>query len=489
MPFEPEAYRQDAAPGLEEDGSGERWVPLYSHDCSFGTEIFTERMMNFIHSPNLNTSWLMRADILYDDDSANVESMSQNGPSVRDAPTRRITGMTKSRAIVRRLVPRNERRDKPMNQTCEFHTNITPDTTSTLLLYLPHNTDAETMPFYHPKVKGIALLHEWNASSSAGNVSIHLNPLPEICVHDDKIKKIAFHMLEVLYKHANNSIKGYEKRVHHDVVVPQVRLQDRVSKLKNKYARSLIQNWAEVTDPRKHVFEDLCIAAFLMELWADLYGEGEFPGFVDIGCGNGLLVYILNKEGYEGWGFDARRRKSWESYACESTTSPTGSNLEEKLLFPSIVERPTDAQIDPNKIHDGVFPKGTFIVSNHADELTPWTPILATLSDCPFISIPCCSHSLTGSKYRPPPPKDKSKSKSTYASLVDWVTNIAEDCGWVVETEMLRIPSTRNTCLVGRKRAKDDTQVDVDQIIRKYGGVEGYYETVSQLAATVPRGH
>lgn len=36
--------------------------------------------------------------------------------------------------------------------------------------------------------------------------------------------------------------------------------------------------------------------------------------FVDLGCGNGLLVYILNSEGHKGVGFDIRRRKIWDTY-------------------------------------------------------------------------------------------------------------------------------------------------------------------------------
>lgn len=40
--------------------------------------------------------------------------------------------------------------------------------------------------------------------------------------------------------------------------------------------------------------------------------------FVDLGCGNGLLVYILNEEGHNGYGIDVRPRKIWKLYP-EST--------------------------------------------------------------------------------------------------------------------------------------------------------------------------
>ncbi|CAD0050043.1 unnamed protein product [Aureobasidium pullulans] len=141
--------------------------------------------------------------------------------------------------------------------------------------------------------------------------------------------------------------------------------------------------------------------------------------------------------------------------------------------------------------HNGLFKQGTFIVSNHADELTPWTPLLSYLNDSPFIAIPCCSHNLAGARWRAPiskPAKEKAAAQrrqesskahvdetdnvrsaqaaetgslkktagtknvqSAYASLCDYVSGLANDVNFVVETEILRIPSTRNTCILGRK--------------------------------------
>ena len=36
--------------------------------------------------------------------------------------------------------------------------------------------------------------------------------------------------------------------------------------------------------------------------------------FIDIGCGNGLLVYLLVKEGHIGKGIDIRRRNIWSRF-------------------------------------------------------------------------------------------------------------------------------------------------------------------------------
>ncbi|KHO00974.1 tRNA (uracil-O(2)-)-methyltransferase [Metarhizium album ARSEF 1941] len=497
MPFKPDEMTPASLPYFEDSTTEtDVWVPYYSHACTFGPDLFSSIMMNMVHNPNINSTWLFRADILFDDgnlDELTPANSSNDASDLVQPVVRQIPHIPLKRTLVRRLIPRSERRDKPLNQTCTFHTVNEPEIlTTSLVIYVPH-ASVEDLPFYHPKVRGIAHLHQWNHNSRTGTISVHfLGGSPGDLV-DPKLRRVAFHLLEVLHRHGEGSVLGYAKRVHHDLVIPRATFQNRYAQLKSKYSRRLIQAWAESTDPGKHVFEDLGIAAFLIELWIDMYSGKEFPGFVDIGCGNGLLVYLLTQEGYSGWGFDARARKSWANYTTPTSASPSGRSLEERLLFPSIISAPKDtdnlSHLHSTTLHDGVFKPGTFIVSNHADELTPWTPILGTISHCPYIMIPCCSHSLAGEKYRPPPPRDKSKPKSTYASLVDWVSQIAEDCGWQPETEMLRIPSTRNTGILGRSRSKASSDIDIHAILQKYGGVEGYYENVMKLVKTGPPSH
>lgn len=493
------------SPAAFDDLDGNAWTPMNRHACTFEPHHFEKVMVNLVNNPNLNSKWLFRADILYDD--RQDESDAQNPQDVKDAQasspsqlpqTRNIRDFTRQRTMVRKLIPRNTMRDAPLDQTCSFYTSSRPAegeaaVTKTLVIYTPHADAAADLPFYHPKVRGIAQLHEWDPAANQGTISVHFLMFQDGEVDKVKLGRIAYHLLQILHKHGQTTAAGYVKRVNHDVIVPQQRFQNRYSDLKNKYARTLVESWAETTDPSKHVFEDLGIAAFLIELWADMYKDAEFPGFVDIGCGNGLLVHVLQLEGYAGWGFDARARKSWAQYKSSSSSSPSTDSLQKLLLLPSVVPRGTPSEdekpINEEDIHNGIFPKGTFIISNHADELTPWTPILAAISDCPFISIPCCSHNLTGDKYRAPAPRDKTKGKSTFASLVDWVTRIAEDCGWEIETEMLRIPSTRNIGLVGRRRTNGDNEIDIPAILQKYGGVEGYYANVVKLLKSAPRGH
>ncbi|KXJ94200.1 hypothetical protein Micbo1qcDRAFT_42159 [Microdochium bolleyi] len=504
-PFEPTELPPDS-PSLLRDVSGETWVPLYEHECPFDDKVFFQVMRNTIRNPNLNSSWLFRADILMETSGheLDVDSSSKECPQPRVV---QLQGYDILGVLIRRLIPRNTLRDRPLDQTClEYRSHDTSEDVKSVVVYKPHVDAPTEMPFYHPQVKALAFYHEWNVSSQRGKISIHYDMFKDVEM-ELKMQRTALNLLSTLHKHGLGTLAGYVKRVQHDTIVPQVTVQNTYARLKEKYARPLIESWAEVTDPDKHVFEDLSIAAFLIELWAQIYGASKFPGFVDIGCGNGLLLYILRQEGYAGWGFDARKRKSWDAYQEQGKEGELLAGqpvLQQRVLLPSIISnssRATSEQLDQELpdgsgaqenndiLHDGRFPEGTFIISNHADELTPWTPILATISKCPFIMIPCCSHALSGAKFRAPPPKGKGKSSSAYSSLVDWVIEIGTECGWKIEKEMLRIPSTRNTGLVGRTRIVAHEAVDLDALVAKYGGTAGYLENVMQLAATAPRGH
>lgn len=98
---------------------------------------------------------------------------------------------------------------------------------------------------------------------------------------------------------------------------PSMRLVDlemyqrKYMQLKETHGKKLIENWTESTDPEKFVHEDVAIATYLILLWEE---EDEKPTFIDLGCGNGLLVYILSREGYTGRGVDIRRRNIWDAY-------------------------------------------------------------------------------------------------------------------------------------------------------------------------------
>ncbi|XP_068082497.1 probable tRNA (uracil-O(2)-)-methyltransferase isoform X2 [Anabrus simplex] len=88
--------------------------------------------------------------------------------------------------------------------------------------------------------------------------------------------------------------------------------------LKKKYGQKMVEIWPESTDPLKFVYEDVAIAAYLLLLWEKQREELGQPDlkqtFVDLGCGNGLLVHILACEGHKGFGIDVRKRGIWDLY-------------------------------------------------------------------------------------------------------------------------------------------------------------------------------
>lgn len=139
------------------------------------------------------------------------------------------------------------------------------------------------------------------------------------------------------------------------------------------------------------------------------------------------------------------------------------------------------------------FPHGSFLIGNHADELTPWVPILAALvPDSAFFNMPCCLHTLTGRFTRGEYTIDedlishlpvlvgedleqyKSTSgdhKGRYAAYLNYIADLTLRSGWRVEREALRVPSTKNWAFVGRNRIWDNSSkmdVEKEQELREW---------------------
>ncbi|KAF2787786.1 DUF1613-domain-containing protein, partial [Melanomma pulvis-pyrius CBS 109.77] len=454
--FEPVDVKKE--PLIESGLPPELWTIVQSVPANFTPHYFLEVSRNLLENPNLTASHLSRAELSYQSFAdASFNPTAQHPHELASIIKHLkadhqpllvpggVPGYTLEWTVVRKLIPRNPKLDDTLLQTCHLftstedvaiHENGAPSRVIKaeryLVVYLPHASDPDEIPFYHPKIRGLAILYTFQSNAPPGTplgtLSLYYDLFPKRPL-DNRMTRTALKMLEIIHKHSRGRMAGYQKRVHHDVVIAQKPFQDTYAYLKGKYAKELIDGWVEQTPPEKHVFEDLGIAAFLMELWTDMYGgkaqkggvssiedpaktqrranaKSNFPGFVDIGCGNGLLVWILNEEGWPGWGFDARRRKTWATFDSSYATK-----LKEMLLVPEILKTTPNMEIlasenapevPPTATHNGIFPTGTFIVANHADELTIWTPCLAFLSESPFIAIPCCSHNFGGTRFRAP---------------------------------------------------------------------------------------
>lgn len=184
-------------------------------------------------------------------------------------------------------------------------------------------------------------------------------------------------------------------------------------------------------------------------------------------------MHILVSEGYHGHGIDVRARTSWSHYP-----PGTRNHLHVHALDPLLIGSPDE----PLSTSEGVafLQRGTFIIANHADELTPWTPVLAALCGASgYLSIPCCSWTFDV-KFEKPRLKeyntffdtelsgnrkdanadafieslnlggDAGSSSSSYSAYRIWLAKLSLYCGWKVECENLRIPSTRNWAIIGK---------------------------------------
>ncbi|PYH79871.1 DUF1613-domain-containing protein [Aspergillus uvarum CBS 121591] len=572
---------------------------LNEHGLSFVPEVMQDLTLYLLANPNVNSSHLFRADILFDSEgilrtprekaqsfaltgNANADVIASTGglngaedeAEVEPTSARDVAGFTLTRTIVRRLVPRNPKLDRTLDQTCHFYeaettAGIEGGCRRSLVIYTPHITKEEDIPYYHPTLRSLAYLYDYNQTTinpnptttehpsqeqtptptpGPGTLTLHTLLFPNLPI-TNRLERTLQALLNTQIRLArtthlptpssssgsspsiNQKHLGANKNPLKDNILPQHLVQNTYTRLKAKYASDLCQRWVETTEPSKHVFEDLSIAAFLIELWRSMYGvvpeddrspptttSPEFPGFVDVACGNGVLVYILLQEGYSGWGFDARRRKTWgifpewiqlrlkeEIYIpAPFSDAVVGVDAEPEPSSPSSGASPSSNNPFNLNIptHTGHFPKDTFIISNHADELTVWTPLMAALlcpaNPSPFVAIPCCSHALSGAKYRYPPPKGASTSakdqgkggqeeeeqqqqqqqqqpdsgdlkalrkerqdaqateagflKSMYGSLTAKTMAVAQEVGYEVEKTLLRIPSTRNMAVVGGRR-------------------------------------
>ncbi|XP_071502602.1 probable tRNA (uracil-O(2)-)-methyltransferase [Diadema antillarum] len=244
-------------------------------------------------------------------------------------------------------------------------------------------------------------------------------------------------LLPKLAKWAGESKTSSQPHPQGTPLIPMDRYTQLYQEMKIKYGAKFVEIWPENTDPKKFVYEDVAIATYLLLLFEGERREmgvddGKKQSFIDLGCGNGLLVHILNSEGYPGKGIDLRRRKIWDLYGSETC-------LEEGAVIASM---------------ETSFRDTDWLIGNHSDELTPWIPVMASRSSSStrYFVLPCCFHDFDR-KFA-----QRVAGESQYRSYLNFVREVGEVCGFVVQEDKMRIPSTKRICHVGKRKTHSVNQ-------------------------------
>ncbi|CAF3437849.1 unnamed protein product [Rotaria socialis] len=268
----------------------------------------------------------------------------------------------------------------------------------------------------------------------------------ELIVHENKIRftvfddKVDKEMLWLKDSLLPKFIKWCQSNIENSTENTTLKLisieeyQREYERLKVKYGKYLTENWRESTDPQKHVFEDLGIASYLLTYWRQYASSFHKPiKYIDLGCGNGLLTFLLSSEGYPGLGIDMRRRRSWSLF---------GSSLYQESL------------IDPRSptLHNLVISNQyTVLIGNHSDELTPWLPVLASQCSCDVFLLPCCFFDFSGKKFI----TNNHSDTTQYEQYLHYIEEIATILNFDIKRDKLRIPSTKNICFMLHEKKID----------------------------------
>lgn len=326
------------------------------------------------------------------------------------------------------------------------------------------NPRALTMwPFQYPKTRAVAVSYEASASGGGGKLRYSVLPL-EVGVSAEgrdyeKMKtwasKSAMNFLNLARKRCNRwdpetGLSTYTKRVVHDKYVDEELYRSHLHLMKQKYGLYWAKNWPEVTDPVKFVYEELSIAAYLVSLFEieqKETGRADKVRFVDVGCGNGFLTYLLLSEGYSGSGIDLQKRGIWDIYPDNVTAC-----LKHEKIDPTTFQC---KDVD-------------WIIGNHSDELTPWIPAIAARSlngdhDASratprFFILPCCFFDFDERKYAAGFMRRtlavKNKGQGRYELYLQYIERVVAEFGYSCDRENIRIPSTKYVlwCLLHIRR-------------------------------------
>ncbi|KRX82868.1 putative tRNA (uracil-O(2)-)-methyltransferase, partial [Trichinella sp. T6] len=228
-------------------------------------------------------------------------------------------------------------------------------------------------------------------------------------------------------------------------LVNQERFWAHYRKLKANYARSLINDWTERSPAEKTVFEDISIAAYLLTIWEEERiekGTTKMQSFVDLGCGNGLLVYLLNSEGHSGFGVDQRKRNIWDKFSSVSHETIMLELSGNAHRFHRQLGLAWQAELDYKQSRGSI----DTLDSNLGD-------------------------------------KRQHNGQSHYRSYLLYIQEIMNSLDFSVNQDLLRIPSTKRICFVGRREKPcENVELKVEAVLSQPCGRPLHVSSIEKLA-------
>ncbi len=217
------------------------------------------------------------------------------------------------------------------------------------------------------------------------------------------------------------------------------------NELKKKYS-IYIKNCIKKNGSHSIVFRDISIAAYLIIMWKnETKNKQETQKFINIGCGNGLLVYILVSEGYDGYGVNDKKKDIWNIY---------GQNI--------ILKEMTIQSSDELLLRDC-----DWIICNNSNVMIPWILVMASRSSyrCKIFLLPYYFWDFDGKyifnkKHGNIKIEEKKTTvninndirKGKYEIYLDYIETLGKICGFIMEKDKLRIPYGKSICFIGRSR-------------------------------------
>lgn len=166
-----------------------------------------------------------------------------------------LRGLVAINTVHRRLLPRRPGRDAPLEQYCTLYgaPNPVEDPVPSVLVLTPIVESGVSLPYYHPRVSHLAF--RFITVAEHHRLQIEVIPLPDTPTDiNSRLYRTCLALLETMHRYGWGALTNYKKRVMHDCIIPREIYQDLYLVMRERH-KHLVDQWQEVTDPLKHVFE------------------------------------------------------------------------------------------------------------------------------------------------------------------------------------------------------------------------------------------